>query len=87
MRALVYLITILFSFSLFTEQYVSAKGDKTLDIYQLNRSNGKLNLKKKLGVSSSTLTVFRRDQNTATLKTLETYEKSKNPMWILILEK
>jgi hypothetical protein len=41
---LVYLLTLLFTSSLFAEQYVyvSAKGDKTLDIYQFNSANGKL---------------------------------------------
>lgn len=55
MRALVYLLTLLFTSSLFAEQYVyvSAKGDKTLDIYQFNSANGKLKLKTKLALKGA----------------------------------
>ena len=50
MRLLVGFLVFLVSFSLAAEQfvYVSAKGDKTLDVYQFNSYDGKLTLKEKL---------------------------------------
>jgi 6-phosphogluconolactonase len=55
MRAFVYLLVILFSLPLFGGQYVyvSAKGDKTLDVYQFNSSNGKLTLKEKFSLKGA----------------------------------
>lgn len=39
------------------------------------------------GVNNSTITLFKRDQNSGALKALKVYEKSTNPMWIEVIQK
>ena len=39
------------------------------------------------GVNNSTITVFKRDSKTGSLKALDVYKESTNPMWIVTLEK